>query len=373
MSIAIYGLLQGLVFGVALEKSKVYVPELIRQQMLFTKFTMLKVFLVGTIVGMVAIALMEHFKISKRKVKPCQALGLGIFGGMGANIFGGTLLGIGMTLTGACPGTVLAQIGAGVPNALIVYVGGIVGAFIFGYLQKSLKKSSGDGFMKTGSNSTVDSAMGAQHLNVTLIASIILGFVVTLVEYYNSWRGDLSSILAEDMSRLEQQPDITLSLSAPAWNPIVAGVVIGLLQIPAFLAIKSAIGTSTSYVTIAGYISNLVDPNSALSAPYLNKYMGSAGNIWQVVMVFGVTIGAYISSTLGAVNIVHQDGLGDTSPITAFFGGMVLVVGSRIAGGCTSGHGISGMAQLGIASIVTTMFMFVGGIGSAVFFYAGQA
>jgi uncharacterized membrane protein YedE/YeeE len=43
-------------------------------------------------------------------------------------------------------------------------------------------------------------------------------------------------------------------------------------------------------------------------------------------------------------------------------GGALLVIGSRIAGGCISGHGISGMSMLSVSSIITVVSMFAGGI-----------
>ena len=43
-----------------------------------------------------------------------------------------------------------------------------------------------------------------------------------------------------------------------------------------------------------------------------------------------------------------------------FVGGILLVFGARLAGGCTSGHGLSGMASLSIASFVTVASMFAG-------------
>jgi uncharacterized membrane protein YedE/YeeE len=39
--------------------------------------------------------------------------------------------------------------------------------------------------------------------------------------------------------------------------------------------------------------------------------------------------------------------------------------GSRWAGGCTSGHGISGTLQLAVSSWLAALFFFVGGIASA--------
>lgn len=42
-----------------------------------------------------------------------------------------------------------------------------------------------------------------------------------------------------------------------------------------------------------------------------------------------------------------------------------MLFGARIAGGCTSGHGISGMAQLSAGSTVEVAAMFTGGILTA--------
>ena len=47
-------------------------------------------------------------------------------------------------------------------------------------------------------------------------------------------------------------------LTKKAWSPYLAGIVIGLLQIPAFLLIETALGASSSYVTVGGMI-HLVD------------------------------------------------------------------------------------------------------------------
>ena len=51
-----------------------------------------------------------------------------------------------------------------------------------------------------------------------------------------------------------------LSFTEKAWSPYVAGVVIGLLQIPAFLLIETALGASSSYVTIGGLVASWLDP-----------------------------------------------------------------------------------------------------------------
>ena len=48
--------------------------------------------------------------------------------------------------------------------------------------------------------------------------------------------------------------------------------------------------------------------------------------------------------------------------LMAFTGGFIMVFGARIADGCTSGHGVSGVAQLAIGSFVAVTAMFGAGI-----------
>ena len=88
------------------------------------------------------------------------------------------------------------------------------------------------------------------------------------------------------------------SLSDKAWSPYVAGVVIGLLQIPAFLIIETALGASSSYVTVGGLIAGWLDP-SLLKIDYVARHVAAtAKNWWQVALVVGIAIGAFVSMKL---------------------------------------------------------------------------
>jgi hypothetical protein len=53
----------------------------------------------------------------------------------------------------------------------------------------------------------------------------------------------------------------------------------------------------------------------------------------------------------------------------AFAGGFLMLMGARIADGCTSGHGISGIAQLSVGSLIAVTAMFTGGILAALLFF----
>ena len=51
--------------------------------------------------------------------------------------------------------------------------------------------------------------------------------------------------------------------------------------------------------------------------------------------------------------------------LAAFVGGLLMAFGARLAGGCTSGHGISGTLQLSVGSWIAVICFFIGGIAVA--------
>jgi len=55
----------------------------------------------------------------------------------------------------------------------------------------------------------------------------------------------------------------------------------------------------------------------------------------------------------------------------AFFGGLLLMLGARVAGGCTSGHGISGSLQLALSGWVFFASIFASGLATAFLLYKG--
>lgn len=160
-----------------------------------------------------------------------------------------------------------------------------------------------------------------------------------------------------------------------SWSPYLAGGLIGLLQVPAFLLMDTGLGASSSFVTAAGQVAGLVD-GAVQSGSYFAKYLWAEKYIWQVALVLGVALGAFLSArasgmTRGEISPVWRAAFNVQSDMTryamAFFGGFVLLFGARLASGCTSGHGLTGMAQLAVSSSVVVAAIFAGGILSAFF------
>ena len=110
---------------------------------------------------------------------------------------------------------------------------------------------------------------------------------------------------------------------------------------------------------------------------YIAKHVAlTPKNWWQVALVVGVAIGAFLSMRMSGarrkpISPIWTRALGNASPgrryTLAFFAGFLMLFGARIADGCTSGHGISGMAQLAVSSTIAVLFMFIGGIITALF------
>jgi uncharacterized membrane protein YedE/YeeE len=128
----VIGLLMGIVFGFALEKSRVFEPGMIVGQMQLRNFIMLKVFLTAVATGAVALAILNGFGFVK--LAPKATL-------YAADLGGGLILGIGIALAGACPGTVLAQVGAGYRDAIVTLIGGLAGAIAYSYAEPALSKT----------------------------------------------------------------------------------------------------------------------------------------------------------------------------------------------------------------------------------------
>ncbi len=164
-----------------------------------------------------------------------------------------------------------------------------------------------------------------------------------------------------------------LNPTRKAWSPYVAGAIIGLLQIPTFLLMDTALGASSSFVTVAAHLASLFDAHIA-EAKYLASHMWGAKNWWQVAVVGGIAVGAFLSMRLSGarrqtISPVWERAIGiktlaGRAPL-AFAAGFLMLFGARIAGGCTSGHGISGMAQLSAGSTLAVAAMFAGGILAA--------
>jgi uncharacterized membrane protein YedE/YeeE len=147
-----------------------------------------------------------------------------------------------------------------------------------------------------------------------------------------------------------------------------AGILLGLLGTLA-VALQGPIGVSTAYVTTEAAIASQVAPAAVESNAYWKKIGSSLTAEW--VLVVGIAVGglaAALASRSRTREAVPQSwrrrfGTGSGARFAAAFaGGFLILFGARLAGGCTSGHIISGMSQLALSGMVFAAAVFAAGI-----------
>jgi uncharacterized membrane protein YedE/YeeE len=171
------GLTTGVVFGFALEKSRVFEPGVIVGQMQLRNFLMLKIFLAAVITGLIVLAVLNGLFGVKLSLKPLL---------FKADIIGGLILGFGIALAGACPGTTLAQIGAGYRDAIFILFGGLAGALTYGYFDAPITAF----FAENGEKIGVDQLLGLPFWMAALAFALLLAVVLWTIETWQPWRRD---------------------------------------------------------------------------------------------------------------------------------------------------------------------------------------
>ena len=178
LSAMLIGLATGAVFGFALEKGRVFEPGVIVGQMQLRNFLMLKMFLAAVVTGLIVLAVMHGIFGVKLSLKPLLYK---------ADIIGGLILGAGIALAGACPGTTLAQIGAGYRDAWVILLGGIAGAMFYGYFDSSIMAF----FAEKGDKVAFDKLLGLPFWLTALVLAAVFAAVLFALETWRPWRSEV--------------------------------------------------------------------------------------------------------------------------------------------------------------------------------------
>jgi uncharacterized protein len=164
------------------------------------------------------------------------------------------------------------------------------------------------------------------------------------------------------------------------WSPYLVGAMIGVLSWFAFYSVDRPIGVSTAISRTAGMIAGTVASDHVARNAYFSKFRPVVD--WEWMLVVGLALGAYVSSRLSGdrpgepVDGPWRARFGTSRRkryLAAFLGGVILMFGARLAGGCTSGHGISGSLQLALSGWVFFASVFVSGIVTALALFGREA
>ncbi|MEP7266539.1 MAG: DUF6691 family protein [Saprospiraceae bacterium] len=128
-------LLAGILFGIILVKSEVISWFRIQEMFRLQSFHMYGVIGSAVVTGIIAVAIIKRFKL---KTFEGDSIQLPVRPYSTGQIIGGTLFGFGWALTGACPGPLYAQIGAGSTVTTVTILSAIFGTWVYANIKRSL-------------------------------------------------------------------------------------------------------------------------------------------------------------------------------------------------------------------------------------------
>lgn len=181
------------------------------------------------------------------------------------------------------------------------------------------------------------------------------------------------------MSNQTQSDPGTLGVRSASWSPYLVGAGIGVLCWLVFLVVNKPLGMSTEISKFSGWVTGLfVGMDQVVENAYWASTTPKFG--YSTVFLVMTAAGALLSAKLGGtfrwekVPRVWENRFGPSAGkrmAGAFLGGAVLLYGARMAGGCTSGHGISGTLQLAASGWIFFAAMFAAGIVTARVLFRG--
>ncbi|CAF1248928.1 unnamed protein product [Rotaria sordida] len=352
----LYGISFGILFGFFMNKGTVFIAPTIRKQMLFQRFAMLKMFLAAVGVSMLSVALLSlccsklYDKVLNGYIEHNSRRGILHY------IFGGSLIGLGMVICGSCPGTVFVQVGSGIINSVFTCLGGLLGTYFYYIFVHEIVSQE-----KLPSTSLVlrrisDILPISSIICHTVFGLIFLGIAIGL-EFAIPWKSDLNPDL---LTKGTLNPDNAIGhfLGLAAWPPSVCGAGVGLLQLFFIFFLEKSLGISSAFTVFAAQVCRIKIIGQAL--PSLNSFTYGLKNYIAILFALGAIGGSTLSSSLSqTIPLGPENG---TNILSSIFGGLILLLGARCAGGCTSGQGISGTTHLLIGSLITTACIFGSGI-----------
>lgn len=146
----------------------------------------------------------------------------------------------------------------------------------------------------------------------------------------------------------------------PWW---LAGAGIAFVTLALLWVSGNRLGVSTGFENVCSLV---------VRAPYFGREAIRGSNGWRLPLLGGLVLGGFFSAVLGggweptwALGMFDAEiGWGPAGKLAwMFVGGLLIGFGTRLAGGCTSGHGIFGLSNLELPSLVSTVsFMAAGAV-----------
>jgi len=332
-------LVLGFLFGAILQSANLNRFNVISGMATLENLAVAKAIAVAIGVGAIIIAIEIGLGFATYHIKPFLLGGIAL---------GGIIFGCGMAILGYCPGTMAISLGEGSVDALMGIAGGLAAGFLY-----TLSVPSINGILGPDLGSISLFTLIGQHRFIFYFLDIVIGLGFIRIAFL-----------------LNKKEKIT------NYRWLYAGIGLAILNAIVFLSAGTnrIIGASSAYPYIADLITGTTQN------AYFSKIQ-QAGR-WEVLFLTGAFLSGIVISLFRKefkINIIHSNWeryKGNSVPkrlLWAFIGGFLLIIGARMAGGCTSGHVLSGGMQLSLSSLVFAMFVFGGLLITGKYFYKRKA
>jgi len=326
-------LILGFLFGALLQSAKLNRFDTISGMATLENFKVAKAIALAIGVGVILINIEIGLGFASYHVKPLL---------LGGIVLGGLIFGTGMAILGYCPGTVMVSAGEGSLDAMVGILGGLAGGLLYTLILPTVGSILGPNL----GTFSFYSAFGA---NPFLFYSLVIPSGLVFI------------VIAFVLHRMEKSSD-------RSW--IFAGIGLAVLNTFVFFYADRPIGASTFFPYVADNVFGVVNND------YF-KQISKPGS-WEVNFLAGGFLSGLMISMLRKdfkIRMIHDNwekykgkSFGKRA-IWAFLGGFILIFGARMAGGCTSGHILSGGMQLAASSLLFAVFVFTGLLATGKFFY----
>jgi len=164
------------------------------------------------------------------------------------------------------------------------------------------------------------------------------------------------------------------------WSWVTGGIALGVWNILIFLS-GNHLGTTTAYAQSTGYITKFFSDTFIPISSWTAGTCGTTGTLqvsWQWMLVLGIFLGGFLGKVLHGKSVKEIipdpwiERFGDRPRLRAshaFTGGLIMLIGARLAGGCTSSHIISGMSQMAVSGLLFGAAVFASGVPAAMLLY----
>ncbi|QEE18120.1 YeeE/YedE family protein [Promethearchaeum syntrophicum] len=325
-AVLISGLLIGMLFGIILQRGRFCMNSAFRDIILLKEYKLIKSVALALLTCMAGFGIMGLAGWVTWNPKPLFAYG---------SIIGGFVFGLGMVLAAGCASGTTYRVGEGMMGSLVALVGLAIGAFT----------------TKSGALSGVTTALQSVSTggitvfgDLTPLFCLIIGVIGLVVTFY-FW------VFKEIKAKREKFFDFSNlgeNIFKKGWSWYSTGYLIGIINIIAW-PLSAAAGRNYPLGITAGWIGNL-------------KYLVTgdvAALSWISWLVLGVIVGALIASLIAGEFKLRTPKEGKTI-LLQFLGGFIMGFGAVVASGCNVGNLLSGIPQLSVGSIVSSVGIVLG-------------